>query len=306
MRVVHIPLLMIVGALALAGCSAGAEAGDSESRAVVDEFLAHLEAGEATAAAALTDMPFPDELIDDSFYAASLALPSDARIVATEGSDGGPFTATVSYVLDDPQVPETLDVRVAEQAGEYTIIGWTDDLPLTVGPFPAAGVIEVNGLVDYTLADAGNELLLLPGLYSFSYDDPTGLLRLSDGTESPFEVRSPRSSDIGIVPAFLPDVVPSVTAEIERLQVQCGEAGFTGPSCPPELTQAAALSPVASPASADWFLESGLDIVFDDSGYRASATYLVQSDQLTADVTATYTGAVSRDAAGTVVFTPEW
>ncbi|MGO3146150.1 MAG: hypothetical protein ACTIJ6_00580 [Leucobacter sp.] len=301
-RAFGISTLLLIGSVALTGCTAGVSTTDAGSIAVVEEFFGHLEAGEATRAAALTDMQFDDEFVDDDFYAASIALPADSRITKTEGYDGGLFTATVEYVLDDPSEKVTLDVTVRELEGELKISGWGVDVPLTIGPYPAAGVVTVNDSLEYTLADEGNKLSLLPGTYAFTYEDPTGLLTLSEGEETSFAVQAPDPGKLSIVPSFMQDVAPAVTAEVERLQRACEAEAFTGASCPPELIEAMQGASDAGPKSVEWFRESGPDIVLKGQGYVSTSTYLVHSDSLPEDVSVSYTGAVTRDASGAVAF----
>jgi len=302
-RALAAPAVLLALGASVAACAPSVDTDDSGSIAVVEEFLAHLEAGEATAAAALTDMEFSAELVDDDFYAASAAIPRDARIVSTEGYDGAAFRATVEYVLDDPARPESLEVRVREDDGAFAIAGWTDDLPVRIGPYPAAGVVEVNGEIEYTLADEGNELLLLPGLYTLTYLDPTRLLQV-DGVQDPsFTLLVPSVDRPVIVPGFLPDVVPAISAELDRLQAACQAEGFTGPSCPAELVDAMALTPVSPSANVLWFAQSGPELVLTDGGYELHASYLFESDELPRTIDVSYSGAVTRDASGAVVLT---
>lgn len=295
---------MLAGGVALAGCAAGIDTDDSGSRAVVEKFLDHLEAGEATAAAALTEMEFGDEFIDDDFYKASAALPTDAKIVKTTGYDDFGFSATVEFVLDDPAEPQSLDLRVVEDDGVFTIASWWGYIPIRIGPFPAHGTVRVNDTLEYTLADEGNELDLLPAVYNLEYTDPTGLLRLGVDDDTSFTVTSPNNGEgFSIVPSFMPDVEPAITAEVERLQNACASEGFTGPSCPAELIDAVTASPAAATMPAEWFRANGLDIRMKGDGYEATAIYDVRSDGLPDLVTVSYVGAVTRDASGAVIFT---
>jgi len=303
-RTLAVSALLLIGGAALTGCAAkGIDTDDTGSVAVVEKFLEHLEAGEATAAAALTDLDFADELIDDDFYAASAALPTDARIVKTSGYDDFGFSATVEFVLDDASAPESLDLTVSENDGVFTIVRWSGFLPLRIGPYPAQGVVRVNDTLEYTLAEAGNDLVLLPAAYALEYTDPTGLLRLGAEDDTSFTVNSPnRGEGFSIVPTFRPDVEPSITTEIERLQNACAAEGFTGPSCPPELVKAVTASPGAATSSGEWFRDSGLDVRMKGDGYEATSSYTFRNDELPDLITISYTGTVTRDASGTVVF----
>jgi len=302
-RTLAVSALLLIGSAALTGCAAGIDTDDTGSVAVVEKFLKHLEAGEATAAAALTDLDFADELIDDDFYAASAALPTDARIVKTSGYDDFGFSATVEFVLDDASAPESLDLTVRENDGVFTIVRWSSYLPVRIGPYPAHGVVRVNNTLDYTLAKAGNDLTLLPAAYALEYTDPTGLLRLGAEDDTSFTVNSPnRGEGFSIVPSFLPDVEPSITTEIERLQNACAAEGFTGPSCPPGLVDAVTASPGAATSSGEWFRDSGIDIRMKGDGYEATSSYTFRNDELPDLITVSYTGTVTRGASGAVVF----
>jgi hypothetical protein len=294
--------IVLVCGIALSGCTPEMNMDNSRSTAAVEQFLDHLEAGEATAAAAMTDVDFPAELIDDSFYAASTAIPSNAHIVSTRGYDGGGFAATVEYLLDDAAQPESLELRVSEIAGSYTITGLESELSTDVGPYPAAGVVRVNDTIDYTLANT-NRLTLLPAQYAFSYSDPTGLLWLGNDSSADFAVTSPASAGLSIFPTLMPDVDPAITAEITRLKSACADEGFIGPSCPPELVDAITTMSLPVPDAADWFRESGPDTLWNGQGFTMTATYLIQSDRWPMNITGTYSGTVTRDAAGAVILT---
>ena len=305
-------LAVIGAALTLTACSpAPIDTDDSGSIALVEEFFAHLEAGEASEAAALTDMDFADEFIDDDFYRASVALPSNARIVATSGDDSIGLTATVEYILDDPGDPIDLDIRVSPRDGELKISGWKSDGLITIGPVNAPGIVTVNGRLEYEVAEEGNTLTLLPAAYAGEYHDPTGLTHLI-GQDSTFTASIPRLLNddgsrgprLNASPTLLPDVEPGLLAAIEDLQAACAEEHFAGPSCPEELT-AALSEPLDSSVTAEWFREPGPEIYFTDDGYRATSTYqVVFSDDAAPTMTVSYTGIVSRDPAGTIIFTP--
>lgn len=295
--------IALASGLVLAGCAAGPNTDDSASTAMVESFLGHLEAGESTAAAALTALDFPAELVADAFYSASASIPSGARIVKTTGYDSGLFTATVEYTLGTSDSPVSLDITVNGSGSERAITGWTNDLPLSIGPYPAAGTVRVNDTLDYTLAAEGNTLTLLPAEYSFAYSDPTGLMQLVGGQSSDFTVTVPSADGLSLVPTVAPDVMPAIAARITRLQTACRLEGFTGPSCPLELTTALAGTTPPTPQSGEWFRQDGPDLVLDGQAYRFSATYLFHSDEMPTDVTVSYGGGVARDASGAVVIT---
>jgi len=304
----------LVGVLAIAvsltGCARGIDTDDSGSTALVEEFFAHLEAGEATKAAALTTIDFPDEFIDDDFYRASDALPTDARIVETTGYDAGRFTATVEYTFDGAEAPGKLELVVYREDGELQITGWRGDTPITIGGIESAATVTVNDQLEYPLAEDGAELQLLPGAYGVSYDDPTGLTKLL-GTEDAFTAYVPNlggdegQADFSFSPAFTPDVEPGLAAAVEGLQAACAAERFVGPSCPAELT-ASLPEPLGEAVTAQWFREPGPAFTLIDGEYHATSTFRIRfSDDELPITTVSYTGVLTRDTAGAVTFTPE-
>ncbi|UTT59701.1 hypothetical protein [Cellulosimicrobium cellulans] len=91
--------------VALVACAPGAPDTDTtESVAVVEDFFAKLEAGRASDAAALTTIDLDEDLVDDDFYRASVARPTDARVVASSGSPAG-ASVTVEFSLDGVDAP---------------------------------------------------------------------------------------------------------------------------------------------------------------------------------------------------------
>ncbi|MBZ2197960.1 hypothetical protein [Occultella gossypii] len=284
---------------------------DTGSIALVEEFFAHLEAGEAAEAAALTNMDLADEFINDDFYRASVALPSNARIVATSGYDEIGVTATVAYTLDDAAESVDLDVRVSPRDDGLEISGWEGDSPVSIGPGNAPGTVTVNGVLEYAVADEGNTLTLLPGAYAAEYHDPTGLTHLL-GQDSTFTASIPhRYGDGGAssgarldaTAVLLPDVEPGLLVAIEDLQAACAGEHFTGTSCPGELNEAFE-QPLDASVTAEWFREPGPEILFIDGNYQATSTYSVRfSDDNVSIMTVSYTGTVTRDAAGAIGFT---
>jgi len=302
LRVLAASAMILVGGTAVAGCAKGIDTDASGSIAVVEKFLVHLEAGEATKAAALTDLVFADEFIDDDFYAASAALPTDAHIVETTGWDDVGVTATVEYVLADASEPESLEISVDEKDGEFTITRLWRDLNLDIGPYPAQGVVRVNDTLEYSLAES-NELSLLPALYNIEYVDTTGLLRLGEDNNTSLTVESPNLDVLTIVPGLMPDVDPAIRAEVERLQATCVAEGLTGPSCPTELVEAATASPGAAAEETEWFRQNGPDLWMKGKGYEATMAFQLRNEQLPKGLIVTYTGIVTRDASGAVVFT---
>lgn len=297
-----------VCALLLTGCAPSPiDTEDARSTALVEKFFAHLEAGEATEAAALTDMELADEFVDDSFYRASAALPSDAHIVDTDGSDAIGLTVTVEYTLDEPAVPVILSVRVSPRDGHLKIAGWEGGSPITIGPANSPGTVTVNGTREYAVADEGNVLTLLPGAYRAEYHDPTGLTDLI-GQESTFTAIVPVQSGNGgrgsarlnATPALRPDVESGLLDAIDDLQVACAEEHFIGPSCPEELIEVRD-QPLDASVTAEWYRDPGPEIRFVDGSFQAVSSYTIRfSDDTEPTMTVSYSGTLTRDSANAI------
>ncbi|MDD9151015.1 hypothetical protein PUY80_00375 [Plantibacter flavus] len=310
-RVPRLAAVVCAVALALTACARPIDTDDSDSIALVEAFFAHLEAGEATEAAALTSIDFPEEFIDDDFYRASDALPSDARIVKTTGYDAGGFTATVEYTLEGAEGTGRLELRVVPEEGELRIASWRGDGPITISRMESVGTVTVNDQLKYVLAEDGNELQLLPGAYAVAFEDPTGLVKLI-GKEDAFTAYVPDLVDadgqatgdgFSFSPAFMSDVEPGLAAAIEGLQAACGAEHFVGPSCPEELTSVLP-GPLGDAVTAEWFREPGPEIVLIDGEYHATSAFRIRfSDDALPILTVSYTGVLTRDAAGTIAFT---
>ena len=153
-------------ALALTGCAANADVNakgeDKASIAVIEEFFAHLEAGETTEAAGMTEIDFPKTSLDEDFYTASGVTPSDVKVIETSGDDSYAVTATVEFVLDDPDHPATAELKVTNTDGERTI-GWSYSTYslINVG---SPGHIVINDELEFGMSPDAHKVTLLPGL----------------------------------------------------------------------------------------------------------------------------------------------
>ena len=293
----------------LASCSAKPiDTDDSGSIALVEEFFAHLEGGEAAQAAALTSMEFDDEFIDNDFYRASAALPSDMRIVNTSGYDSGGFEANVSYVTNDPDHPSTLDVRVRHDDDDnLTIASWDGSTVVHTSPSLFPGTLTVNATLDIDMTE-GRTLTLLPAAYRAEYSDP-GRLTHFVGQDSEFIANIPYSGDgprLNATPALLPEVSDGVLAAIEDYQAACAEEGFVGSSCPNELVEYVGTA-LDSSVTAEWYTRPGPEIVYENGEFRATNDYQVElsSWEPGSIIDVTYSGVVSRDEGGDIVVTLE-
>lgn len=297
-----------IASAALAGCAPQpVDTDTSESTAVVDAFLAHLEAGEAREAAALTTIEFDDALVDDAFYRASAALPTDAHIVSSAGSADG-AAVTVEFAFDGVDAPVTLELGTSRD-GEEVKIDRLGPAERIGAPAPVPGTLIVNDRVEFPLLEPAAEVSLLPGAYAVEYADPTGLLEGADGA-SAFtayvpEVVAADGSIIGtgfaFTPVFMQDVEPGLADALARLQAACEADGFAGPSCP-----AGFPTEPRESSSTEWFPKTEPQIVFLDGEFATTAKYDVvfwNGDDSTT-VEASYTGTVSRDASGSITFTP--
>lgn len=318
-RAPRILALTALAVVALAGCSpSGSVSGDgetSESVALLEEFFGHLEAGETSDAAAMTSIDFPAEFLDEDFYAASAALPSDAKVVTTKGSDEYTVTATVEFVLDDPENPASATFQVKNDDGERTI-SWRDE-KFSIINIASPGRIVVNGELAYAMQPTGaHDLFLLPALYDIVYDDPTGTTQLGDdGTNEftlpwPLDDADPASdfpSNATVshwnlsVSAWVPtDVIAAADAQIDALTAACVAEGMTGPSCPPEVL--AYGKPLVDPSTVEWFRAPATAPVISDGRVEYSKGFTVRADGDTYPETAVYTGTLTRDADGAVTF----
>ncbi|MFJ4253943.1 hypothetical protein [Microbacterium sp. NPDC090003] len=302
--------------LALAGCTANADVDSpgevAASTAVIEEFFAHLEAGETTEAAAMTEIDFPRESLDEDFYTASGVTPSDLKVVETTGDDSYAVTATVEFVLDDPDRPATAKLKVTNTDGERTI-GWEYSTYSVIMP-GSPGRIVVNDELEFAQSDDAQELILLPGLYDFEYVDRTGTTHLDpDGTNEfrlAFPVPGPILDlpyDVNVTAASLSSTssLPSgtskaVEAEIDLLTEACVAESMAGPSCPPEVL--AYDGSLVATSTIHWFPGIGqLDI--SDGVVEYTLPFTVQADGEGFPLTAAYAGTVTADADGNVVFT---
>jgi len=297
-----------IASAALAGCAPQqVDTDTSESAAVVEAFLAHLEAGEASEAAALTTIEFDDALVDDEFYRASAALPSDAHIVSSAGSADG-ATVTVEFTFDGVDTPVALELGTSRDGDELKInrLGGTERIG---APAPVPGTLIVNGRQEFPLLEPAADVALLPGAYAVEYADPTGLLEGADGA-SAFTAYVPEvvaadgtivGTGFAFTPVFRQDVDPGLADALARLQAACEADGFTGPSCPAEFP-----TEPREGSGAEWFLKTEPQIVFLDGEFATTAEYDVvfwDGDDSTR-VEASYTGTVARDASGSITFTP--
>ncbi|MEN0022212.1 MAG: hypothetical protein AAGC61_02945 [Microbacterium sp.] len=312
--------LSALAVVALAGCSpSGNVTGDgdtTESVALLEEFFGHLEAGETTDAAAMTSIDFPSEFLDEDFYAASAALPSDAKVVKTKGSDKYTVTATVEFVLDDPENPASATFQVKNDDGERTI-SWRDE-KFSIINVASPGRIVVNGELDYAMQpDDTQDLYLLPALYNIAYDDPTGTTQLGDdGTNEftlpwPMDDADPASDfpsnatvthwNLSVSAWVEPDVIEAADAQIDALTDACVAERMAGPSCPPEVL--AYGKPLVDPSTVEWFRTPATGPVVSDGRVEYSKGFTVRADGVTYPEPAVYTGTLTKDAEGTVTFT---
>lgn len=309
----------LLGATALCGCSpsmsTSTEGETTQSVALLDEFFKHLEAGETSAAAALTDIDFPEKFIDTDFYKASVAIPSQAKVVQSEGNDDSVVDVTVEFVLDDPKHPQTATFKVKNSEGQRVVTGWGEKFSIINTASP--GHIIVNGELEYAMKrNDGHDLLLLPALYDISYEDPTGMTQLgADGTNEfdmpwPFDKSGTYEipANVSISPGALSvsaqveaESIADVDAQIDALTAACVQESLSGPSCPDSLPK----KPRAlnDPSNVQWFELPGYGVLPSDGRVEYSKGFTVEADGASYAQGAVYSGTLTKDADGKIVFT---
>lgn len=317
---------LALGGAALAGCAASAPTdgnGPTEaSVALIEEFFDHLGAGETTEAAAMTSIDFSEEYLDVDFYRASVSLPSNATVIATKGSDEHTVTATVEYVLDDPDDPVTATYQV-KNVGDERLITWDGGGRMSIINVGSPGRLVLNGEKEFPIGTEAYTTTLLPALYDFTYVDDTGTTSLdSDGTDAfalpvPYELAQgadslpgfeiPEKISLNIsslsISAFVgSDVINPADAEIEKLRDACVAELLVGPSCPAVLLETPLT--VADPSTIEWFGAGEEDSVEVTDGSVAYAKgYTLRVDGKVFPVPVVYEGHVTRDDDGSIVFT---
>lgn len=320
-RVVSLLALTVLGGVVLAGCSPSTEISSDgpteQGVTVLEEFFDHLESGQPAEAAALTSIDFPAEFVDDDFYMASAARPTDARIIDATGDDSYAVKATVEYVLDDPDSPVTATFTVTTADGERTV-SWSGAGRYGLIFLSSPGRITVNDTLEYSMSQEGYDLMLLPGLYDISYTDPTGVTWLEgDGTsdftlaypveETPADSELPEN--VGVTTSYISvnaypeaSVTTAVEEEITRLTTACTEEELTGPSCPPALREYG--GSLVEPSTAEWFQEPdprGYTIAEGTVHYTQAFSVIVGEEVFS--LPAVYEGAVTRAEDGTITYT---
>lgn len=313
--------LVAIGAASLAACTPSGSTDGSgpteQSVAVLEQFFTHLENGETTNAAALTSIDFPAEYLDEAFYAASAALPSDARVIETTGSDEHTVTATVEYVLDDPEKPVTSTFKVRNDDGDRTV-SWKKEY-LAVINAGSPGRLVLNGDMEFAVSPDAGKAFLLPALYAFTYVDPTGITHLdTDGTDE-FTVPWPMdgepsasglpdainlsSSVVSTTATVAPEIIDAVESQITELTTACVAEAMAGPSCPAAVLEYS--KPLIDPSTVEWFQDPNYGIEIADGRVEYSMGFSVRADGEVYPVPAVYEGTVTRDADGAVVYTRE-
>ncbi|SCB86290.1 hypothetical protein GA0061084_0552 [Arthrobacter sp. NIO-1057] len=317
--ILKITVACIIGASSISGCSpsmsTSSEGETAESVALLDEFFKHLEAGETSAAAALTDIDFPEEFLDTDFYKASAAIPSRAKVVQSEGNDDSVVDATVEFVLDDPKHPQTATFKVKDSDGQRVATGWGEKFSIINTASP--GHIIVNGELEYAMKrNDGHDLLLLPALYDISYEDPTGMTQLgADGTNEfdmpwPFDKSGTYEipANVSISPGALlvsaqveAESIADVDAQIDALTAACVQESLSGPSCPDNLPKKPRA--LIDSSSVQWFELPGYGVLPSDGRVEYSKAFTVEADGASYAQSAIYSGTLMKDSDGKIVFT---
>lgn len=308
----------------LTGCTAGGSGEYAAEQQVVAEFFALLGSGDTSGIADLiTDRALPDTaVLEDDFYAAAVARPTDATVASAFEAEPGEVFVTVNYSLggDDREI----QVAVVQSGGTAKIDGWLHSA-LTIDALGAPGAFEVNESIEVGEVEGSTQFVALPGLYTFEYVDPEGLGTVDpEGAASKsFPVEFPvepeqlgevvpsgveaRGSAISTEPRLLAAVATEVETQIGELVEQCSASALVGESCPPDLRARVDPSGTVDTGSIVW-RESSTEPSSPSSQWSFSAEYSVffiyvdLPGTVTADVT--FSGRIASDSQGNPVLEP--
>jgi hypothetical protein len=309
--------------LLMSGCATAEPADFPAQRTVVADFFDLLESGKTGGIAALLadDSALTSDVLDSDFYAAAVARPTDAEVVAAVESEPGLVYVTVEYSMGGED--RDIKVSVVESGGEPRIEGWLFDT-LSVYHPQAPGAFEINGSLQVGGSEESEQVVALPGIYTLEYVDPLGLGTVDpDGkATSSFEVEFPveREQLTGVVPPGVTSLASSISAEprllatvevdiehqVDALTAECAASGLVGNSCPSELALDVARRGGADPASVTWTKRATQQST-EPEQWRYSTEFTVAYTSLDGEshgtVNTTFAGAVTADAAGHAVLT---
>ncbi|MDU0368308.1 hypothetical protein RWH45_13890 [Microbacterium sp. KSW4-17] len=169
--------------------------------------------------------------------------------------------------------------------------------------------MSIDGVCKMPLSDGRVDAHAWPGRYQVEVSDPTGVLERSesfllavpDGTTTglngdPLSLPAVPDGELALVQS---EATPLLRAAFGR----CAEAGFSGPSCPPELR---GVAPIEVAAPSDGYLTIDRLLSEDRASWRfesGTGSLAVTEDGSPATVEFRYTGTVLREAAGSLSLT---
>ncbi|GAA3593336.1 hypothetical protein GCM10022198_16500 [Klugiella xanthotipulae] len=251
-----------VGAvLAIPLVASGCTPATAEDRAanVVTEFFDLLASGNAEGVRPLLadDAEITadtSDFLDNSFYADVVARPTQATVGNTYEFEPGLWYVNVDYVIGTADTKRSITVSVSEETeGKPLISGWLHSR-LSIFPSEAPGFLTINGSLQTTDFAKEQTVTALPGIYSFEYVDPDGFgtLDADGGKGSPFEVEFPVNSDqltqsappsagthttaLSPQPVLREGVADEFDTALTKVINSCSATGFTGATCPEEIT----------------------------------------------------------------------
>ena len=234
--------LLAVLTLGVAACSTPVKDPD----AVVEEYVALLEAGQAEAADALDTFEPEDaacpELFTDAVYSQVPDRPTDLVISGvTESGDSATVTATIT-LGEHHDLPVTFDL--VQDSGAWLVDNRYGRWGIFVdGDADVVGEVTVQGACRRALETVG-EVLVYPGSWTVAPVDPAAIVESTGGlgkvdpvTVTATGTLTAGEPPIGVATATLrptatPETVAAVDTELARLLDDCIAQGYVGPSCP--------------------------------------------------------------------------
>ena len=233
--------LLTVLTLGVAGCTSPAKDPD----AVVEEYVALLEAGRAEAADALDTFEPEDaacpELFTDAVYSQVPDRPADLVVTGvTESEDSATVTATVA-LGEHRDVPVTFDL--VKDSGAWLVDNADGRWGVFIVDDGYRGEVTVQGVCPRE-PNAVLGVLVYPGSWTVAPVDPAAIVESLGGlgTVDPVTVTATGTltagePPIGVATATLrptatPETVAAVDTELARLLDDCIAQGYVGPSCP--------------------------------------------------------------------------
>lgn len=234
--------LLAVLTLGVAGCTSPAKDPD----AVVEEYVALLEAGRAEAADAL-DTFDPEreacpELFTDAVYGQVPDRPTDLVVTGVTESEGAATVETTITLGEHHDVPVTFDL--VQDSGAWRVDNTYGRWGIHVGgDADVVGEVTVQGVCPWTL-ETVREVPVYPGSWTFAPVDPAAVTESTGGLGKvdPVTVTATGTLTAGpspiepasatLWPTATREAIDAVDEEVARLLDDCVAQGYVGPSCP--------------------------------------------------------------------------